>query len=144
MLEESFVESGVTEDGIEWGINADFSHDSQLDVALFGNFEDLAVCHNGYVKLPRNHPGGDFNVHGGITYSNQEGWIGFDTHHLGDIWLAPNQTLKDYKTRHGLPDETEPYRLERVWTKEKVIEETLKLAKQVAETSGKMNKFRKE
>jgi hypothetical protein len=50
---------------------------------------------NGYVILPKNHQydGENYdnipvNVHGGLTYSNQElsGWvIGFDTAHVGDF-----------------------------------------------------------
>lgn len=50
---------------------------------------------NGYVRVPRHHPafGNNYDridvaVHGGLTYSNDRGWFGFDTGHSGDDWSA--------------------------------------------------------
>lgn len=69
------VDTGV-EDGIRW---------TTCRAPLYG-----AV--NGYVKLPEGHPwlGQDYDnidveVHGGLTYANNE-WIGFDYLHSGDMW----------------------------------------------------------
>lgn len=84
-----------------------------LDCAIYaGTLGSL----NGYVRLPENHldwqiadaldavgreqrlrrfgrdlPAGydfvDVDVHGGLTYGpDEEGWVGFDTAHHGDLW----------------------------------------------------------
>lgn len=78
---------------------------------------------NGYVHLPKGHKYygvnyGDIpvNVHGSLTYSEQEGdyWvIGFDTAHFGD-------TLEK-------------------WPREKVLEETERLLKQIIEEDNKLS-----
>lgn len=46
----------------------------------------------GYVRLPKEHPFFGLrmediaiDVHGGITYSDSSGWIGFDCAHYNDI-----------------------------------------------------------
>ena len=50
----------------------------------------------GYVKVGLDHPwcvadpgmieSVDADVHGGLTYVDHEGWVGFDTAHAGDFW----------------------------------------------------------
>lgn len=83
---------------------------------------------NGYVKIPEGHHwyGLDYDdinvdVHGGLTFSNAAGWIGFDCLHSGDIW----------------PGEPEKYRLppsswDKHWTPELVAMEARSLARAVA------------
>lgn len=95
------------EDGIEW---------RTLAAPLYG-----AV--NGYVRIPEDHPwhGLDYDaidvrVHGGITFAD-EGWIGFDTLHLGDYW--PGMPYgENFADTH--------------WTWEMVADETRELARKVA------------
>ena len=63
---------------------------SGLTVRVVQGFEAV----NGYVKLPEGHPWLEIeedwdipsNVHGGITFRDNEGWIGFDTNHGWDVW----------------------------------------------------------
>jgi hypothetical protein len=53
---------------------------------------------NGYVQIPKNHPWRTItdynevpvNVHGGLTFSDRDGWFGFDTGHYRDIWEGKN------------------------------------------------------
>lgn len=93
-----------------------------------------AVCphphlphYNGYVQLPADHGfvtrhdvDEQVQVHGGLTYGiDPEGWIGFDTAHLGDIW--PGSYDLDYP---GVAQE--------MWTIDRVEAETRRLARQVA------------
>lgn len=61
---------------------------------------------NGYARLPQGHPWAGLTydeghlqavpVHGGLTYGTDEyGWVGFDTGHLGDRWeRAELETLE--------------------------------------------------
>ena len=80
---------------------------------------------NGYVNIPKGHPwyGKHYDnircgyIHGGLTYSEQEGefWvIGFDTAHIGDT----------------------PER----WPKYKVYEEAMKLKKKADAAMKRKNK----
>lgn len=83
---------------------------------------------NGYAKLPEGHPyyhadlmmDSPFVVHGGITYQSENGWVGFDTLHLGDIWPDMPSMMKcaDMFTQH--------------WTQSLVEREVLKLCNQIA------------
>lgn len=80
---------------------------------------------NGYVKIPEGHHWhglyyGDIEVqvHGGLTYGGESGWIGFDTLHSGDIWPAGPV--------HG------PTAWDKHWTDQLVAEETRALARRVA------------
>lgn len=81
---------------------------------------------NGYVRIPQGHPwfglgydAIDADVHGGLTYSGgNEGWIGFDTLHSGDIWPGLPSSLRFGPAKH--------------WTPELVAEEARRLARQVA------------
>lgn len=81
---------------------------------------------NGYVKIPEDHPWYgksydeiDADVHGGLTYGSQDGWIGFDTLHSGDYWP-------------DMPDEPHFQYANRFWTEIDVKLETKRLALQVA------------
>ncbi|MGW8936016.1 hypothetical protein [Gordonia terrae] len=65
---------------------------------------------NGYVKVPDGHPwyGLDYEmidveVHGGLTFA-RDGWIGFDTLHLGDVWPGVPETHFDHGGRRWTPD----------------------------------------
>ena len=85
---------------------------------------------NGYVQLPEGHPyrGKDYDdidatVHGGLTYADDEGWVGFDTAHSGDIW--PGSEMARFLDIPG-----DPYRRE--WTQRMVEVETENLAAQLA------------
>lgn len=105
---------------------------------------------NGYVQLPMFHPWKELdlqlgeavqvNVHGGVTYGpDQEGWIGFDTCHGGDVWT------KEEFERFGVewvpeqsrmfPEDLKPIGWERYWTVNQVQIETVELARQVAATN---------
>jgi hypothetical protein len=63
---------------------------SGLTVRVVQSYESV----NGYVKLPDGHPWLEAeddwdipsNVHGGITFRDNLGWVGFDTNHGWDIW----------------------------------------------------------
>lgn len=80
---------------------------------------------NGYVEVPEGHAwkgagdGLDVSIHGGITYGDAPGWIGFDTLHSGDYWLD--------SPRYGQSHEWDIH-----WTQEMVAEEAKRLARQVA------------
>jgi len=87
----------------------------------------------GYVGVEENHPAygkdGDYlqvSVHGGITFSNwgrfheylENGyyWLGFDCAHAGDKYKSDSGTIKGHW-----------------WTLTEVVEETERLAEQLAE-----------
>ena len=68
-----------------------------MNWAVVSGVKNLPNC-NGYLRLPINHPRrkdadifcnyeafDDLEAHGGITYV-RDGWIGFDTAHVGDCW----------------------------------------------------------
>jgi hypothetical protein len=81
---------------------------------------------NGYVKIPAGHHwhGLDYDdigvdVHGGLTYGSENGWVGFDCLHCGDVW--PDGP--DY-------ERGKPY--SRNWTPELVAQETRRLARNIA------------
>ncbi len=108
----SLVDHGI-EAGIQWVTTS---------APLYG-----AV--NGYVKIPEGHPwhGRDYDeidvaVHGGLTYGNRSGWIGFDTLHGGDNWP-------------GSPRILPLSRFDIEWTPELVAVETRRLAHAVAEAA---------
>ncbi len=78
---------------------------------------------NGYVHIPSDHPWSDVyydripaDVSGGLTYGNGD-WIGFDTLHFGDFWPGCPDDWREGST---------------TWTPELVVEETKRLARQVA------------
>ena len=64
-----------------------------LECAMVRN--PLGGC-NGYVRLPKTRPGSWYTyddipveAHGGLTYGpDEDGWVGFDTLHLGDVWVG--------------------------------------------------------
>lgn len=67
----------------------------------------------------------ELEVHGGITYGlDEEGWVGFDTAHAGDVWpdLPDPFGLRHLEARS-------PYRTD--WTMTKLEEETNRLAEQI-------------
>lgn len=104
------VDSGVV-DGVQW---------ATCRAPLYG-----AV--NGYVLVPEGHPWRGMvydtipaDVHGGITYDDMDGWIGFDCLHAGDRW--PDQPASD-----GWSDDE-------LRTPEYVAAEARRLARQVAAT----------
>ena len=106
------VDHGV-ENGIPW---------VTCNAPLFG-----AV--NGYVKVPTNHHwyGLDYDdinveVHGGLTYGTDNGWIGFDCLHSGDIWPGDDS----YGGRRS------PTSWDKHWTPELVAAEARGLARSVA------------
>lgn len=87
---------------------------------------------NGYVELPKDHPyygkyyddmDNNIDVHGGITYSDYNGWVGFDCAHGWDLKPDLEYGYYYYPSR----DTTN----EHYWTKEEVIEETNSLAEQL-------------
>lgn len=92
---------------------------------------------NGYVQVPEGHPWRDLandapelagvNVHGGLTYNGDDGWVGFDTLHYRDVW--PDTP------RHA----PSPY--DRHWTAQAVADETKRLAGQVAAAAGGFGDF---
>ena len=110
------VDRGV-EDGVEW---------VTCRAPLWG-----AV--NGYALLPEGHPWRDLDlqtsdkgpdVHGGITFGpTDDGWIGFDTLHSGDVW--PESDMPHYG-----PDEWDIH-----WTPEMVADAARKLAVQIADVT---------
>ena len=88
---------------------------------------------NGYVQIPDDHPWrgishsswdnesvlDDLDMPGGLTYGpNKDGWIGFDTMHVGDYWP-------------GAPDHWKRSAV-RFWTPELVAESTRLVAEQLA------------
>jgi hypothetical protein len=92
---------------------------------------------NGYVLLPDNHPfyGKDYDeidvdAHGGITYADEDGWIGFDTAHAFDYW-APAELAKF----GGKPSKYSVTYEERMhmWTLDLLEKETKRLARQIDE-----------
>ena len=94
---------------------------------------------NGYVKVPATHEKmtsesymdlNDYEVHGGLTYSDEEGWLGFDTSHYGDYW--PPLALKEIG---GTPREDQTYIVAEVnfiWNINLVEKEVINLAQQVS------------
>ena len=109
------IEHGVHE-GIAWAV---------VEAPMYGAM-------NGYVRVPENHPWfrlgysdpelSGVEVHGGLTYDDQDGWIGFDTLHSGDYWpSAPDFYRESQWARH--------------WDQRQVASETRALAQQVADAS---------
>lgn len=94
----------------------------------------------GYVGLPQGHPSYgkryediDVEVHGGLTFSgwdvegftaDQLWWVGFDCLHAGD---APDPELAPDTWRSSLIHGAH------VWTSDEVVQETERLAEQLAE-----------
>lgn len=110
------------EDGVQWKLTFGYNKS----------------CVNGYVKLPnpREDMNGetymylDYEVHGNLTYSDEDGWIGFDTAHYGDYW--PPLALKEFG---GTPPEGHNYNVAEVnfiWNLNLVEQEVIKLAQQVS------------
>lgn len=107
------------------------------------------VGYCGYVRMPlewrerRLHVDDidvDVEAHGGLNWGMDDGgWIGFDTGHLGDVWLDPDapETEGERRMRERGAPWTEPMDLLsqggfRVWTLERLRDETEQLAGQLA------------
>lgn len=85
---------------------------------------------NGYARIPEGHPWrvevpDTVTVHGGVTYEDESGWIGFDTLHGGDVWEGSDMP-------RFFPPEYEIH-----WTPEKASDEARSLARQIAIASVK-------
>jgi len=66
-------------------------------------------------------------THGELTYGpDEEGWIGFDTLHLGDVWPG-------VWPRHAV---TDPEECQTVWSVDRVAAAAQHLARQVAMSYG--------
>ncbi|MBD3778500.1 MAG: hypothetical protein IE923_04445 [Micrococcales bacterium] len=112
------VEHGVHE-GIRWAV---------VEAPMYGAL-------NGYVQVPQDHPWHalDYDapelsgvvVHGGLTFADRSGWIGFDTLHSGDSWP-------------GSPDYNRQSKWSRHWDKDQVVAEAKSLAGQVAAAAGSL------
>lgn len=86
---------------------------------------------NGYVYLPEGHPWRteddfyareDIDAHGGLTYGDKDGWIGFDTAHGNDSWGDdPEMDAARADNKHLIH-----------WTEALVLKEVRRLAAQVA------------
>lgn len=106
----------------------------------------------GYVRIPPTHPfyqknymDVDMEVHGGLTYAqiepcveHEDGigwWFGFDCAHAGDAFYDPDQPsqfITEMRAKHPGLFESSPY--EHFWSYEEVVEETERLAAQLAAT----------
>jgi hypothetical protein len=97
---------------------------------------------NGYVRLPEGHPFEvldyddiDVSVHGGLTFS-EDGWIGFDTAHAGDIWTDDELISHGMENTMPYPYSLFPDMEPKQWTLQLIVEETKNLAHQVKEHSN--------
>lgn len=75
---------------------------------------------NGYVRVPsiEQEQAEQVDVHGGVTYGvDQDGWIGFDTLHAGDLWPDDPSSRRDVGREWG-----------RTWTEDQVAAETERMA----------------
>lgn len=115
-----------------------FNH-AGLDCVVL-NMKDRHYC--GYVKTPFDGHFKEFedyvDVHGGLSYGlDEDGWVGFDTAHGFDVPVLPNGSPLPNNPIAALvvgmgtndPNQRQP----REWDPEDVIEETAKLADQIAE-----------
>ena len=98
---------------------------------------------NGYVQDSRfgtaDYDDIELDVHGGLTFGpDEDGWIGFDTMHCGDVW--PLEYLEEhYPYTAGRKVFSDMCSVERKfpskhqthWTEEKVIEEVNRVAEQM-------------
>lgn len=92
---------------------------------------------NGYVLLPDGHPlreldywDMDISAHGGLTFF-EDGWIGFDTAHAGDIWTA--EELQKHGGNEPLSVPTRSNDSLDNWTLERVEKEVKDIIRQVKE-----------
>lgn len=94
------------------------------------------TCINGYVKLPAHSEYAGFTdyfdlpfeVHGGLTYGDDNNWIGFDTKHHGDVWLD-----KALEVIGGTADYTmDSNTVHTFWNIDMLEQETRNLARQVS------------
>jgi hypothetical protein len=93
---------------------------------------------NGYVRLPEGHIGRGMSyddltieAHGGLTYGvDEEGWIGFDTLHSGDIWTGLIPVGTSESRRQSI---TREYNVEwrTEWNEDAVAAECERIAEQV-------------
>ena len=98
---------------------------------------DSGIGHlNGYVRIPEGHVAAGkhydripVQVHGGLTYSNAAGWVGFDTAHGHDWWPEEHLIAAGAKVPDHEPLRFAPYI---VWTFEKLRAEVNSLADQLA------------
>lgn len=100
----------------------------------------------GYVRLPADDPrrqtdweGFDVHVHGGLTYGpDQDGWVGFDAGHAGDVWapddligaLEPEMFKAAMTIQRWHADVPVPWSI--TWTMERFRSEVSHLADQLA------------
>jgi len=106
----------------------------------------IGAC--GYVKVGLDHPwcsiedpeliqSVDADVHGGLTYVNHEGWVGFDTGHAGDVWrqqppgVRTAKLPKRFRRMFRVIEKLSPW--VREWTIPLVAAECRRLAGQAAE-----------
>lgn len=102
-------------------------------------------AYNGYVKLLEDHPyrHADYDdipvhCHGGLTYGpDDDGWVGFDTLHAGDVW-GEDEISADELTAEQLRDKSwvsmfsSGEDADVHWTKDKLRSEIKQLAEQLA------------
>jgi hypothetical protein len=109
---------------------ARFEHEG-LDCVVL-NMRDRHYC--GYVKTPFDGHFEEFqdyvDVHGGLTYGlDESGWVGFDTAHAFDLPVTPFGRALPNNAIAGLQGDRDT----REWNPEDVMEETARLAEQIAE-----------
>jgi hypothetical protein len=121
--------SGV-EDGIEWRVL----------------LSPMKTSANGYARVPEGkqwHGEGyddiPADVHGGLTFADGHGWIGFDTAHYGDFWddgavaeIGGDVSYLGDRLRSSYREDAL-----RAWTLDLLVEETKDLARQVAASPEK-------
>lgn len=112
--------SGIT-NGIEWKVL----------------LSPLGSSANAYAHLPEGHPWRDkgyddipVEVHGGLTYGNNDGWIGFDTAHAWDIWSDEALAEIGGENRYRMSFGRDDWDID--WTLARVVAEAESLAAQVA------------
>lgn len=97
----------------------------------------------GYVRVPMDHPArrrsyqsvsNAVTVHGGLTYG-EDGWFGFDTAHGNDSWSIEELTRAGVEITDSIRDLAEFRQRYAVtsWTVDELVEETNKLAAQLAD-----------
>lgn len=102
---------------------------------------------NGYVRIPEGHPwaGLDYDyipatAPGGLTF-DRNGWIGFDTMHLGDVWdeeaIEELESLgATWADSYRVPERLRRLDRDVFWTLHGVVEYAKDLACQVADAAA--------
>lgn len=97
---------------------------------------------NGYVQVPINLRGLDYEkigvtVHGGLTYgTDAEGFVGFDTLHAGDWWPEEELSKNVHASRLDILTNERGRPYARMWTRDRVREETIQLAHALDQLDG--------